>query len=298
VLISWRLQGHSNKSIKERLLQLVISADNRAELRYADVVPAGGQGPIRWKNTIVISRGLGVQFNQTKNGHFPALKRCCFKRAIPRPLLLLTRSCAARGDFAHCLRIDLPMVTGAAPLPAYKLVLCFRDMKDRELWRQALLWAEKRLGIVKQHDEYTLADQRAAELEQQEKDRRDAAHHALLLQQLAEAQKTAEESRKRQEELLAAKEQLLAEQDVVKRAAAEDRLRLLQERDEFERNAAEERQRLMKEREEFEAFEARQRAEQARLLSKQEALQQSLKPLKTFMEKDGVGGFVAAALNK
>jgi hypothetical protein len=190
------------------------------------------------------------------------------------------------------------MVTGGAPLPAYKLVLCFHDAKDRELWREALIWAEKRYSILKLHDDYMLADKQAAELEQQELERRESERLALLKAQLAEAQKTAEESRKRQEELFAAKEQLLAEKDEVKRAAAEDRVRILQERDEVERNAAAERQRVMIERMEFEAFEAQQRAEQEKLQSRQEVLQQSLRPLKTFMEKDGVGGFVAAALNK
>jgi hypothetical protein len=57
-------------------MNLVISADNRAELRYAEVDGVVGQVPLRWKNSINISRGLGVQFEKTKNGRPPALKRC------------------------------------------------------------------------------------------------------------------------------------------------------------------------------------------------------------------------------
>jgi hypothetical protein len=75
-------------------------------------------------------------------------------------------------------------------------------------------------------------------------------------------------------------------------------LRILQERDELERSAEEERKRILKEREAFEAFEAQQRAEQEKLLAQQEELQRSLKPLKSFHEKEGLGGFVAAALKK
>jgi hypothetical protein len=70
------------------------------------------------------------------------------------------------------------MVTGAAPLPAYKLVLCFRDVKDRELWREALVWAEQRHIIVQQHDEHTRADKQAAEPELQEQEHREVEHRA------------------------------------------------------------------------------------------------------------------------
>jgi hypothetical protein len=229
----------------------------------------------------------------------PRSSAVCFECTVdPPPSPLVTRLHAARGSFAHCLRIDLPMVTGGAPLPAYKLVLCFRDAKDYNLWREALVWAEKRYSILKQHDDFMLADKKAAQLQQQEIEQREAEHRARLLAQLAAAEKAAEESRKRQEELLAAKERLLAEKDEVKRAAEEDKLRILQERDAFEKKAEEERQRVLKERMDFEAFEAQQKAEREKLLSRQEVLQQSLKPLKTFMEKDGVGGFVAGALHK
>ena len=124
------------------------------------------------------------------------------------------------------------MVTGAAPLPAYKLVLCFRDVKDRELWREALVWAEKRHIIVQQHDEHTRADKQTAELELQEQEHREAEHREQLLAKLADAQLAAEQSRKRQEELLAAKEVLLAQSDQLKRAGAGDGLRPQQERGE------------------------------------------------------------------
>lgn len=124
------------------------------------------------------------------------------------------------------------MITGAAPLPAYKLVLCFRDVQDRELWREALVWAEKRQIIVQQHDEHTRADKQAAELELQEQERREAGHREQLLAKLAEAQQAAEQSRKRHEELLAAKEVLLAQTDQLKRAGAGDGLKLQPERDE------------------------------------------------------------------
>ena len=117
------------------------------------------------------------------------------------------------------------MITGAAPLPAYKLVLCFRDVKDRELWREALVWAEKRQIIIQQHDEHTRADKQAAELELQEQERREAEHREQLLAKLAEAQQAAEQSRKRHEELLAQTDQL-------KRAGAGDGLKLQQECDE------------------------------------------------------------------
>ena len=124
------------------------------------------------------------------------------------------------------------MVTGAAPVPAYKLVLCFRDVKDRELWREALVWAEKRHIIVQQHDEHTRADKQAAELELQEQEHCEAEHREQLLAKLADAQLAAEQSRKRQEELLAAKEALLAQSDQLKRAGAGDGLRPQQERGE------------------------------------------------------------------
>jgi hypothetical protein len=190
------------------------------------------------------------------------------------------------------------MVTGASPLPAFKLVLCFREAKERELWKDALSWAEKRFSIVKQHDEFIAADKQAKRLELEEQQKRSAEQRERLVAQLAEAQRIAEETRKRQEELFAAKEQLLAETDLVKRAAAEEKLRILQERDELERSAEEERKRILKEREAFEAFEAQQKAEREKLLAQQEELQRSLKPLKSFHEKEGLGGFVAAALKK
>ncbi len=208
------------------------------------------------------------------------------------------RAVAARGEWTHCLRIDLPMVTGAMPLPAYKFVMCFRDPKDRELWKDALTWAENRFVIVKQHDEFALADKQAARQELEAKHKKAMENRAALENQLAEARRIAEETRIRQEQLFQAREELLAETDSVKKAAAEERLRILQERDEFERNAEAERQRIIKEREAFEAFEAQQKAEQEKLLSKQEELEKSLKPLKTFHEKDNVGGFVASAFKK
>ena len=60
-------QGQNAKTIKERITQLYISADNSVELQYAPV-PPDGQLPSRWTNVIKISRGPGVQFNNTKNG--------------------------------------------------------------------------------------------------------------------------------------------------------------------------------------------------------------------------------------
>lgn len=78
-------------------MQLVISADNRSELRYAEVDSAGGQVPVRWKNSVNISRGLGVQFDKTKNGHSPAFKRrvlaICRSAVCPSPHLI---PCSAR----------------------------------------------------------------------------------------------------------------------------------------------------------------------------------------------------------
>jgi hypothetical protein len=194
----------------------------------------------------------------------------------------------------------MPMLhaSGAEPLPAYKFVMCFRDSVQRDLWRDALNWAEKRFVLVQQHDELMLADKQNARQKNDEHQKKVREHREILEAQLAEAQRIAEESRRRQEELFQARQELLLELDLVKRTAAEERLRILQERDEYERNAEKERQRIMKEREAFELFEAQQKVEQEKLLAKQEELQKSLKPLKTFNEKDNVGGFVAAAHKK
>jgi hypothetical protein len=190
------------------------------------------------------------------------------------------------------------MLNGAAPLPAYKLVMCFRDAKERELWKSALNWAEKRLLLVKQHDELTLADQKSAQQELDDNLEKSKQRREMLEAELAETLKVAEETRRRQEELGRERAKLLAETDHVTRAAAEERLRILQERDEFARNAESERLQIIREREALELFEAQQMAEQLKLQSKQEELQKSLKPLKAFNEKDNVGGFVAAAFKK
>jgi hypothetical protein len=78
-------QGHQNKSIKQRFVQLAVSADDRAELRYAEIV-AAGRGPVRWKNVVNISRGLGVQFEKTKNGHFlPRIQTLFASNTPPTP---------------------------------------------------------------------------------------------------------------------------------------------------------------------------------------------------------------------
>lgn len=188
--------------------------------------------------------------------------------------------------------------SGAEPLPAYKFVMCFRDSVLRDLWTNALNWADKRFVLVQRHDELVLADKQAARQKSDEHQKKVVERREMLEAQLAEAQRIAEESRRRQEELFQARQELLSELDQVKRAAAEERLRIMQERDEYERNAENERQRIMQEREALELFEAQQKAEQEKLVAKQEELQKSLKPLKTFNEKDNVGGFVAAAHKK
>jgi hypothetical protein len=177
------------------------------------------------------------------------------------------------------------MLVSSVTLPAYKLVLCFLREEDRQLWMDALSWAEKRFTTVKQHDDFAIADKQAAQAELEELERKSAQHRKLLQDQLAEAQRAAEASRLRQEELYAAKQEMLAETDRVKQAAAAERLRLIEERDQLERAAEEERQRILKERQAFEAFEAKQKSEQEKLLSQQEELKKSLKPLKTFTEK-------------
>ena len=202
---------------------------------------------------------------------------------------------AARGEFAHCLRVDLPPQDGPPKVPGYKLVLCFLKEEDRQRWKNAFAWADKRVATCKQHDEYVRADEQAAEQAAEAERMKRAEAKALLQAELAETKRIAEELRLQQEELQAAKEQLVAEMDQVKQAAAAEHVRVLEERVRLQKEAEVERQRLIKARQEAEAFEAKLKADAAKLKSQADDLQASLnRNVKAFTEKDGVGGFVAA----
>ena len=60
-------QGQLIKSVKERLMQLTISADNHVELAYTEC-GENGQVPNRWKNIIRLSRGPGSQWDNATKG--------------------------------------------------------------------------------------------------------------------------------------------------------------------------------------------------------------------------------------
>jgi len=185
------------------------------------------------------------------------------------------------------------------PMAAYKLVLCFKNTEDRQRWKDAFAWADKRNATCKQHDDYVQADEQARAQEAEAERLKRAEAKALLQAELAETTRIAEELRLQQEELQAAKEQLLAEKDQVQQAVAAEQVRVLEERVRLQKEAEVERQRLIKARQDAEAYEAKLKADAAKLQSQQEDLQRSLnRDVKAFTEKDGVGGFVAALQKK
>jgi hypothetical protein len=108
-----RVQGQDKqKAVKERLVQLSITADNHVELAYAQV-EGQALASDNLQTVVRLSRGNGS-----------------LSGAPPLLAATVSNTKNGRGEFKTCLRVD--MARQGSDHPALKLVMCFKNEAEKK----------------------------------------------------------------------------------------------------------------------------------------------------------------------